>query len=70
LKRITFVDGETFARSPTPGPPGNYPAYYAAAAAALRGQGANPVTPEQALAVMEVISAGEESARTRAEIRL
>ncbi|RZJ04810.1 MAG: oxidoreductase [Brevundimonas sp.] len=66
----TFIDGETFARSPTPGPPGNYPAYYAAVAAALRGTGPNPVPPEQALAVMTVISAGEESARTRREVSL
>lgn len=65
-----FVDGETGQRTPAPGPAGDYPAYYAAVAAALRGQGPNPVTPEQALSVMEVIAAGAESARTRAEVQL
>jgi predicted dehydrogenase len=65
-----FVDGETFERTPARGPAGNYPAYYAAVAAALRGEGENPVTPEQALRVMEVLEAGVESARIRAEVQL
>lgn len=60
----TWVDGDTGARSAAPGPPGDYPAYYAAVARALRGEGENPVTPEQALTVMEILEAGGASART------
>ncbi len=66
----TVVDGATGARSQAPCPPGDYPAYYAAVAAALTGRGANPVPPEQALAVMAVLEAGIESDRLRAEVRL
>lgn len=66
----TFVDGETGGRTPAPGPAGDYPAFYAAVAAALRGEGPNPVPPEQALAVMEIIEAGLESDRRRAEVQI
>ncbi len=65
-----FVDGETGARASAPGPAGDYPAFYAGIAAALRGEGPNPVPPEQALEVMEVIDAGLESDRRRAEVLL
>ncbi|KQY85005.1 oxidoreductase [Brevundimonas sp. Root1423] len=65
-----FVDGETGARSPTAGPTGDYPAFYAGIAAALRGEGPNPVPPEQALEVMEIIDAGLESDRRRAEVQI
>lgn len=64
------VEGETGARSAVVSPAGNYPAYYAGIAAALRGQGPNPVPPEQALAVMEVLEAGVESDRLRREVLL
>lgn len=64
------VDGDTGARQTVPGPPGDYPAYYRGVARALKGEGANPVPPEQALAVMEVLEAGMESHRLRAEVRL
>ena len=66
----TLVDGGTGARTPAPGPAGNYPAFYAGIASALRGTGPNPVPPEQALAVMEVIEAGVVSARDRREVEL
>ncbi len=66
----TFIDGETFARSPAPGPAGNALAYYAGIAAALRGEGPNPVPPEEALLTMRVIDAGLRSARERREITL
>lgn len=66
----TVVDGATGARSQIACPPGDYPAYYAAVAAALTGRGANPVPPEQALAVMAVLEAGIESDRTRGEVLL
>ena len=66
----TFIDGNTFARAPAPGPAGNYLAYYAGIAAALRGEGPNPVPPEEALLTMRVIDAGLRSARERREVIL
>ncbi|CAL1689946.1 putative oxidoreductase YdgJ [Brevundimonas subvibrioides] len=64
------VEGDSGHRVPVEGPAGDYPAYYSGIAAALRGEGANPVPPEQALAVMEVIEAGVESARLHREVAL
>jgi len=64
------VEGETGERTPITGAAGNYPAYYAGVAAALRGLGPNPVPPEQALAVMELLEAGIESDRLRREVAL
>lgn len=64
------VDGASGARTEAVCPPGDYPAYYAAVAAALTGRGPNPVPPEQALEVMEVLEAGLESDRLRAEVGL
>lgn len=66
----TFIDGETGDRSITPGPVGNYQAFYAGIAAALRGEGPPPVTARQALSVMEVLDAGLRSAASRQEVRL
>lgn len=66
----TVVDGASGARSQAVCPPGDYPAYYAAVAAALTGRGENPVPPEQALEVMEVLEVGLESDRLRAEVAL
>ncbi|MFF3318117.1 Gfo/Idh/MocA family oxidoreductase [Streptomyces sp. NPDC003035] len=43
--------------------PGDYPAYYAAVAAALRGTGANPVTAHEAAATLDVLEAAKRSAR-------
>ncbi|MEU2674446.1 Gfo/Idh/MocA family oxidoreductase [Streptomyces sp. NPDC007164] len=43
--------------------PGDYPAYYAAVAAALRGTGENPVTALQAAAALDVLEAARRSAR-------
>lgn len=54
------ADGER--RLPTPA--GDQSRYYRDVARALRGEGENPVTPLQALAVMAVIEAAEESAAT------
>lgn len=65
-----FVDGETGGRSPTPGPAGDYPAYYAGIAAALRGEGAAPVTPDEAMTLMEVLDAGLRSAAERRELQI
>jgi predicted dehydrogenase/uncharacterized protein YndB with AHSA1/START domain len=45
--------------------PGNYPAYYAGIAAAIRGEGTAPVSPHEALAVQQWLDAGLQS-RTQA----
>lgn len=49
---------------------GAYPAYYRQVEAALRGRAANPVPPEQALAVMRLLDAGRESSARRREMVL
>ena len=64
----TFVDGETGERSPAPGPAGDYRAFYAGVARALRGEGPPSVTAREALAVMEVLDAGLRSAASRREV--
>ena len=64
------IDGLTGRRETVPGPPGDYPAFYDAVAAALSADAPNPVPPEQALAVMEVLEAGIESDRRRAEVQI
>ncbi|QTC91073.1 oxidoreductase [Brevundimonas goettingensis] len=66
----TIVEGETGARTSAPGPAGDYPAYYAAVAKAVRGEGPNPVPPSEALMVMEVLEAGMISSREGREVAL
>ena len=48
--------------------PGAHQAYFAAVAAAIRGKAPNPVPPEEALAVMELIELGIRSAAQRREL--
>ena len=48
---------------PSPTLPGDYPAYYAAVAAALHGTGENPVTAVEAAAALDVLEAARRSAR-------
>ena len=48
--------------------PGAHQAYFAAIAAAIRGEAPNPVPPEEALAVMELIELGIRSAEQRREL--
>jgi predicted dehydrogenase len=48
--------------------PGAHMAYFAGVAAAIRGQGPNPVPPQEALAVMELIELGIRSAHERREL--
>ncbi|MBA2816999.1 oxidoreductase [Candidatus Pantoea persica] len=50
--------------------PGNYPAYYAAVRDAICGRGANPVTAEEAIQVMELIELGLQSAEKRQTLSL
>ncbi|MGW7083934.1 Gfo/Idh/MocA family oxidoreductase [Streptomyces sp. NPDC054871] len=49
--------------SPVKTLPGDYPAYYAAVAAALRGAGENPVSAHEAAAALDVLEAARRSAR-------
>ncbi|GAA4769446.1 Gfo/Idh/MocA family oxidoreductase [Streptomyces sanyensis] len=49
--------------APVPTLPGDYPAYYAAVAAAVRGEGPVPVTAGQAAAALDVLEAAGRSAR-------
>lgn len=53
-----------------PNRPGAYRSFWLVLVSALRGTGPNPVTPQEALAVMEVLDAGSRSAATRSEIAL
>ena len=64
------IEGASGASETVASPPGDYRAFYEGVAAALRDGGPNPVPPEQALAVMEVLEAGVESSRRRAEVAL
>ncbi|MFD8060239.1 Gfo/Idh/MocA family oxidoreductase [Streptomyces cyaneofuscatus] len=50
--------------------PGDYPAYYTAVAAAVRGAGENPVTALQAAAALDVLEAARRSAREGVSITL
>lgn len=50
--------------------PGDYPAYYAAIAKALREGGPNPVTAYEAAAALDVLEAARRSAREGVTVRL
>lgn len=50
--------------------PGDYPAYYAAVASAVRGTGGNPVTALQAAAALGVLEAARRSAREGVTVTL
>lgn len=60
-------DGETRAM---PNLSGDYRRFWLAVAAAIRGEGANPVPPEDAIAVLTILEAGMQSGRDRREIAL
>ncbi|MCU6454102.1 oxidoreductase [Sphingomonas sp. A2-49] len=49
---------------------GDYRLFWSALVAAIRGTGANPVPPDEALAVMQVLDAGLRSAASRCEVPL
>ncbi|MGW3497195.1 Gfo/Idh/MocA family oxidoreductase [Streptomyces sp. NPDC001020] len=55
---------------PVPTVPGDYPAYYAAIAKALREGGPNPVTAHEAAAALEVLEAARRSAREGVTVTL
>ncbi|MEV5959181.1 Gfo/Idh/MocA family oxidoreductase [Streptomyces sp. NPDC051987] len=50
--------------------PGDYPAYYAAVARALRGESPNPVTALEAAAALDVLEAARRSARDKVTVTL
>ncbi len=56
--------------APLPNRAGDYRLFWSALVAAIHGTGPNPVTPQQAFAVMEVLDAGSRSAAARCEISL
>lgn len=60
--------GEGGATYPVPNERGDYRMFWLALAAAIRGEGPNPVPPNEAIAVMEVLDGGLRSAATRAEV--
>ncbi|MFE9171587.1 Gfo/Idh/MocA family oxidoreductase [Streptomyces kebangsaanensis] len=55
---------------PVPTLPGDYPAYYAAVAAALREGAPNPVTAREAAAALDVLEAAHRSARDGVVVKL
>jgi len=59
---VTAADNWTSRRN-VPTHAGNYAAYYAAVRDAIHGMGPNPVPPEQAVALMELLDLGTRSAR-------
>jgi predicted dehydrogenase len=65
-----LTDGATGQARETQGQAGAQQAYYAAVAAALRGEGPNPVPAAEAIQVMRIIEAGIASATERREIAL
>jgi predicted dehydrogenase len=56
--RLTVWEGETARERALPLEPGSYVSYYAGVRDAIRSGAANPVPPQDALAVMELIEAG------------
>ena len=65
-----LTDGATGQTVQTADRAGDQGAYYAAVGAALRGEGANPVTAAEAIQVMRVIEAGLVSAEERRDVAL
>ena len=66
---IQFYDGTSAPRN-MPTPRGDQRQYYIGIEQALRGLGPNPVTPEQALNVMLVLEAAQQSAREDRTVEL
>ena len=64
-----FTDAQAAVRA-IPNERGDYRLFWQALVGAIRGEQPNPVTPEQALLVMEVLDAGIRSAAERREIAL
>lgn len=67
---LVTMDGDDVVTRTITGPPGDYVAYYAAVRDCIAGTGANPVTGDEALRVMQVIEAGLRSVAGRREVAL
>jgi predicted dehydrogenase len=67
VESATFVDGTTRVERATAIPRGDYRQFYKAFAAAIRGEGSNPVPPAQAIATTAIV---ETAARSAAEGRV
>jgi len=64
--RLTSIDAAGTATTATvPTLPGDYTRYYAALRDAIRGYGPNPVTPDQAVGLMNLLDLGRQSAREK-----
>jgi len=59
-----LIDGASFKTTEVAAPMGDQRAYYAAVRDAIRGQRPNPVTPAEAVAVMAVLEAAQQSVQT------
>lgn len=70
LEGLLTLDGADATPQPVPNLRGDYRLFWTALTAAIRGTGPNPIPPHEALAVMEVLDAGQRSAATRCEIVL
>lgn len=68
--RLTTVDADAPVTRTVDGPHGDYRACYAAMRDAILGQGEPPVTPAQALEVMELLDAGVASAASGRRVAL
>ena len=66
--RVTRAGDGSAVVEPVPMLAGAHMAYFAGVAAAIRGEAPNPVPPEQALAVMELMALGIRSAEERREL--
>lgn len=64
---LTRADGSS---APVPNVPGDYRLFWHALAAAIRGEGPNPVPASDAIAVMEVLDAGLRSAESHTEVEI
>jgi len=65
-EQAVMIEGASGTRTSTPVPPGDYPEFYRRVREAIEGGGANPVPPEQAVAVAAVV---ETAIRSSAEGR-
>jgi len=68
FERTTVAAGDRRETEALRGEAGDYPAYYAALAATIRGGGANPVPAAEAIAVMTLLELGLQSAAARREL--
>jgi predicted dehydrogenase len=66
--QLTFDEAGALVTRPLPTLRGDYPAYYRLLRDAVLGRSPNPVPPQEALRVMQLLDLGRESARQRREL--